>query len=285
MEISKKKPHPSMGIIRLDYCYPPALGDIDHIGTFNFDVYYKVVPGLTFELCQKGERLQGKVEERFRQSIMWLIKEKNVKVITGDCGFMMYYQNFARSLAGVSIPVVLSPICQLPSIACAFSYDEEIIIMTANEEHFMNMKKRLRHHYNIDPENRRYNVIGCDKGRVDGFEAVSEGSRVDTAKVEKGVVKLAQESLIKHPKSTAFLFECTELPPYSDAVREATGLPVYDAITCCSAIMEGFLDNSRFGTNHWQEEWDRQQEDYTYGQNLTPEEWDELQYKPEEKPF
>ena len=37
----------SLGVIRLDYNYPPAPGDIDHPGSYDYDVYYRVVPGLT----------------------------------------------------------------------------------------------------------------------------------------------------------------------------------------------------------------------------------------------
>ena len=35
----------SVGIIRLDYDYPPAPGDIDHPDSFDYKVYYRVVPG------------------------------------------------------------------------------------------------------------------------------------------------------------------------------------------------------------------------------------------------
>ena len=60
-------------------------------------------------------------------------------------------------------------------------------------------------------------MVGCED--VDGFEAVALGEKVDTQKVEPGIVKKAQDALKKFPFSRAFLFECTELPPYSDAVR------------------------------------------------------------------
>ena len=40
--------HASLGVIRLDYDYPPAPGDIDCPESYNYDVHYKVVPGLTF---------------------------------------------------------------------------------------------------------------------------------------------------------------------------------------------------------------------------------------------
>ena len=41
--------------------------------------------------------------------------------------------------------------------------------------------------------------------------------------------------------------QCTELPPYSDALRAATGLPVYDAITCADFFIDSKADNPRFG--------------------------------------
>merc|ERR1719440_1524209 len=44
----------SLGVIRLDYDYPPAPGDIDCPQSFGYDVFYRVVPGLTFEMCQSG---------------------------------------------------------------------------------------------------------------------------------------------------------------------------------------------------------------------------------------
>jgi len=65
--------------------------------------------------------------------------------------------------------------------------------------------------------------------------------------------------------------ECTELPPYSDAVRHATGLPVFDAITNCDFFVNSFRDNARFGKNDWQHAWDGVQDKYTYGANLTEE--------------
>jgi hypothetical protein len=40
-----------LGIIRLDYDYPPAPGDIDCPESFGYDVFYRVIPGFTFGVC------------------------------------------------------------------------------------------------------------------------------------------------------------------------------------------------------------------------------------------
>ena len=91
--------------------------------------------------------------------------------------------------------------------------------------------------------------MGCED--VPGFEAVAVGGKVDTAKVEPGVVAKAKAALKANPKARAILMECTELPPYSDAVRHATGVPVFDAITNCDFFINSFRDNLRFGKNDW----------------------------------
>jgi len=266
---SAKDDHPSMGVIRLDYDYPPIPGDIDCPESFDFPVYYKVVPGLTFEMCQSG-KMTPEVEQRFGDSIKWLIEEKKVKAITGDCGFMMYFQDIARGCAGTDIPIFMSALVQLPAVTCAYAEDEEIIIMTANGKTLEPMRDLIRRECGVDMQQKRYHIVGC--ADVDGFEQVALGGKVDATKVEPGIVALAKKSLEKYPNARAFLQECTELPAYSDAVRMETGIPVYDAITCSQFFMSGFLDNKRFGQNDWHKEWNEKQDDYEFGQHLTAQE-------------
>ena len=43
-----------LGVIRLDYDYPPIPGDVDSQDSFNYDVIYRTVPGLTFAMAQSG---------------------------------------------------------------------------------------------------------------------------------------------------------------------------------------------------------------------------------------
>lgn len=81
----------SLGVIRLDYNYPPAPGDIDCPDSYAYDVFYRAIPGLTFAMCQSG-KLTPEVEKEFIEGIEWLDKVKGVSGITGDCGFMMYNQ-------------------------------------------------------------------------------------------------------------------------------------------------------------------------------------------------
>ena len=163
----------------------------------------------------------------------------------------------------------MSALAQLPAVTCAFAEDEKIIVMTANKKTLLPMHDLIKNECGVETQNPRYVFVGCED--VDGFEAVALGQKVDVEKVEPGIVRKAQETLKKYPEARAFLLECTELPPYSDAIRHATGLPVFDAITNCDFFITGFTDNTRFGKNDWQHEWDGKQDDYKFGDDLTEE--------------
>lgn len=251
-----------LGILRLDYDYPPAPGDIDHPGSFSYKVVYRMVPGLTFDMCQSGV-ITDEVRGELRNAVLFLVGQ-GVDGLTADCGFFMYLQQEIRTLT--TIPVFTSALAQLPAVTCAFAPHERIAIFTANQGSLEPMRSLLRKECGVDPKDRRFVLVGCED--VDGFEAVALGEKVDTARVSPGIVAKALQVTRTDPSIRAILLECTELPPYSDAVRQATRLPVFDAITCVDFFMTGFQDNVRFGDSEWRTVFDGQQDEYTLGQNL-----------------
>jgi len=259
-------PAPCLGVIRLDYNYPPAPGDIDHSGSFMYDVFYRMVPGLTFGICQAGPSGPGwtkEVEDNFVEAIKYL-ESKGVSGITGDCGFMMWFQQLARR--HTTKPVFMSSLSHLPTIVCAMGKHELVAVFTANGKTLEPMRDLIKDECNIDPNDKRLVIVGCED--VAGFEAVAAGAKVDTLKVQPGMVKKCRDTIRKHPNIRAILMECTELPPYSDALRAATGLPVFDAITGCDFFIRGRLDNPNVGLNDWQGKWDGQQDVYKFGMNI-----------------
>lgn len=130
--------------------------------------------------------------------------------------------------------------------------------MTANSKTLEPMRDLIRDECGVDTQDTRYHIIGAQD--VPGFEAVALGEKVNVEKVTPGMVKLAVDALIEFPLARAFLLECTELPPYADAIRHATGKPVFDSITGCDFFISSVQDNVRFGINDWQHEWDGKQE-------------------------
>jgi Asp/Glu/hydantoin racemase len=175
------------------------------------------------------------VEAEFLEAIKEL-EAKGVCGFTGDCGFMMFFQGLARR--NTHKPVFMSALAQLPAVTCAYAQHEQILIMTANGHTLEPMRDLIRDECGVDTQLKRFHVVGCED--VDGFEAVAEGKKVDVAKCTPGIVKKAQDAIKMYPQSRAILLECTELPPYADAIRHATGLPVYDAITNCDFFVMGY---------------------------------------------
>lgn len=257
---------PKLGVIRLDYDYPPAPGDIDHSGSFQYDVFYRVVPGLTFAMCQAG-KMTPMVEQNFVDAIKYL-DSLGVSGITGDCGFMMWFQWLARK--HTTKPVFMSALAHLPAVTCATSSEELIAVFTANGNSLEPMRELLKDECNIDADDKRLVIRGFQD--VPGFEAVAIGGKVDVVKVLPGIVEAAMKTIKEHPGIRAICLECTELPPYADALRAATHMPVYDAITCADYFIRSRMDNPRVGLNEWQEKWDGVQEVQSFACHLSARE-------------
>jgi len=276
-----KKAAASLGVVRLDYDYPPAPGDIDSPESYDYDVFYRTVPGLTFGMCQHavpgtGTPLPAAIMKGFVEAIQYLDQEKNVSGITADCGFFFNLQHEARK--HTKKPVFMSSLCMAPSVAAAYGKDELVAIFTANQFTLEPMRELIKKECGIDPNDQRFVIVGCQDVPIFG-KAVADGLKVDWEAVTPHMVELAKATVKANPTLRAIIFECTELPPYSDAVRQATGLPVFDSITTSNAFIASMQDNLRFGANNWQYAWDEKQDAYKLGQNLSAEDKAKLQSK------
>eukprot|EP00438_Fugacium_kawagutii_P008632 Skav221665 [mRNA] locus=scaffold1750:275453:308368:+ [translate_table: standard] len=103
--VRSQKDHISLGVIRLDYHYPPAPGDVAHPGSYPYEVHYHMVKGLTFEMCQSG-KLTPEVEAAFLQG-------RGLKALEAK-------------------GVIMSSLATLPAITSSYTRDEQIAIFTAN---------------------------------------------------------------------------------------------------------------------------------------------------------
>lgn len=268
---------PCLGVVRLDYDYPPAAGDTDCPASFGYDVTYRVCPGLTFEIAQAG-RFTEKVERAFADAIKYL-ENKGVNAITGDCGFMMAFQVLARKIA--SKPVFMSSMVQCPVIACAYDPGDQILVLTANDKTLKPQKDVLLNSCGFDVDEGRFIIKGCQD--LPYFDAVARGEAVPVEKVQPHMVKMTMDMLKRYPKINAILLECTELPAYADALRAATGLSVWDAITAADFYINACKDNPRFGINDWQQDWDGEVDEYSFGDNLSTKDKEQLKNKIKKK--
>ncbi len=150
---------------------------------------------------------------------------QGVKAITTSCGFNAIFQ---QPLAeAVSVPVFTSSLLQVPLVQRIHGPASEICIVTANAG-------ALR------PAHFSSSGITSTSGlHTVGLEQCQEWNRmfaepdaeIDLAAIEQEVVGTALRALEQHPGIRAFVLECTDLPPYSAAIRRHSGLPVFDFIS------------------------------------------------------
>lgn len=268
----------TIGILRLDYDYPPNPGDLDSPDSFNYPTFFRVVPGLTFEMCQEGG-MPDKVKGHLKDAVEFLTNEKKVSVVTGDCGFMFNYQDLVRSFSR-DIPVVLSALEQLAVLQSMFGKQDKIMVMTANGD-AMRQGAFLKLMEDSGVAMDRIVIVGCQD--VKGFEAVAVGGKVDFDLTEPGIVELAQQNLDKDPSIKAILLECTELPQFADSLRFSTKKPVFDGITGIEWIASSRMNNKNYGIDFEVEE--EEEENYWFGKYLSPEERKDVVNKDALRPY
>ena len=232
-----------MGIIRIDYDYPPIPGDVDDPDTFEFRTRQVVCPKLTFEMAQEGT-YNDVVKANLRNCVL-LLEGSGCVGITGDCGFMQAYQELVGDMT--NLPVFLSSLMQCSALASAYQESEKILVLTANSEALTpETLSRLLSSCHLKKEvHDRFVIMGCQEG-VDGFDAVAKGEKVNASVVRPSLLKKVETFLAKDPQIQAILLECTELPAYADALREKFKLPVFDAVTLIDYFHAARVDNPNF---------------------------------------
>lgn len=150
---------------------------------------------------------------------------EGVRAITTSCGFNAIFQRELAIAAGV--PVFTSSLLQVPFAQQICGPQGDICILTANAGALS--QKHLE----------SVGITSSDGLRIFGLEQCTEWNRmftepdaeVDLTLIEQEILGTARRALDAHPGIKAFVLECTDLPPYSAAIRRQSGLPVFDFIT------------------------------------------------------
>jgi len=254
---------PTLGVLRLDFEYEPTAGDMAHPDTFPYPVYYRVVPGMTYDMCRTG-KMSPQVEQEFINAIKYF-DDRNVCGITHDCGLAMHFQILSRRYT--KRPVFLSPLAQLPAVVCAFGKHELILILTGTRSDFLPLVPLLRDECSVDANESRFIIASC--GHLPGFDDQTFRSTcAEHEKLRKGLLDVVLQKCKEHRQIRAIVSENVSLARFSDLLRAETHLPVFDAFTCCDLFINGAMDNPLFGLNGWQKKWDGKQEQYAFGQHV-----------------
>lgn len=155
---------------------------------------------------------------------------EGIQAITTSCGFNAIFQEELASAIG--LPVFTSSLLQVPMVQCMLGPDSQVCVITANAG-------ALR------PKHLRATGITRTSGlHIVGLEQCPEWRRmfdepdkdVDVPRIAQEVLHTSLRAQAAHPAIRAFVLECTDLPPFSAAIRRQTGLPVFDFITLANFV-------------------------------------------------
>ncbi len=212
---------PFIGIIMLDTVFPRIKGDIGNPDSFAFPVRYKIVKGAVVEkivINPNPEFIQPLIEAGRA-----LILEGAIALST-SCGFLaLFHMELSRSL---DVPVITSSLLQIPQVHEDLASGRKVGIITALEQSLTRA-----HLAGVGIENIPMVIRGMDHSR-EFIRVFIEGKiTLDAAQCEKEMEEVAGELVQTHPEVGAIVLECTNMPPYAEAVRRVTNLPVFDILT------------------------------------------------------
>jgi hypothetical protein len=211
-----------IGILVLDTVFPRIPGDIGHAGTFPFPVlYHKVRNASPSRVVREGDPA---LLEGFVQGARTL-EASGVLAITTSCGFLAMFQ---RQLAeAVRIPVFASALQMVPLVSRMLGPDRAVGILTVEGRAL-----GPRHLAGAGvTEDIPVVIWGLERGHAFAPVLLDNELELDIDAARRENVEAAREMVERHPEVGAIVLECTNMPPYAAAIREATGLPVFDITT------------------------------------------------------
>jgi Asp/Glu/hydantoin racemase len=212
----------AIGILVLDTVFPRVPGDIGHAATFPFPVlYHKVRNASPSRVVREGDPA---LLEGFIQGARSL-EASGVLAITTSCGFLAMFQ---RQLAeAVRVPVFTSALQMVPLVSRMLGPGRAVGILTVEGRAL-----GPRHLAGAGiSEDISVVIWGLERGHAFTPVLLDNELELDVEAARRENVEAAREMMERHPEVGAIVLECTNMPPYATAIRDATGLPVFDITT------------------------------------------------------
>ena len=221
---------PFIGILMLDTTFPRIPGDIGNPDTFPFPVKRHLVKGATVDrVVMEGDpKLLAPFIEAGQE-----LADQGALALTTSCGFLaLFHKELNEALP---IPIFTSSLLSVHLAATLLKPGEKVGILTAR-------KRSLtpRHLAGVG-------IGGKIPIAIQGMDDAPEFSQVflqgkttlDRETCEQEMLAAADQLLADHPEVGPLVLECTNMPPYAQALRRATGRTVFDITTLVNAAYAG----------------------------------------------
>ena len=207
----------ALGVLMLDTRFPRGVGDIGNPATFDFPICYKTVHGAS------PQRVVRECDPALLQPFIdtgFALIDAGASALTTSCGFLVLFQRELQ--AALPVPVWTSSLLLLKDLANAGVVTVDAQALGAD-------------HLRAAGARADTPVEGITADSAFQQTLLHDLPTLDTHDALLQVVGAAQRLLARHPTLTDIVLECTNMPPYADAVRRATGLRVHDITTLIGA--------------------------------------------------
>lgn len=214
-----------LGLVMLDTRFPRPPGDIGHPEAFGaVPVVHRIVRGVwpASVVASAAGLRAGRVVPAFI-GIMRQLEREGALAITTSCGFLVLLQRELQ--ASVKVPVVSSSLLQLPAL---LKEHAQVGVLTISAKHLG--AEHLRAAGVRREQLARVIVQGVAPGGEFARAILGNEAVMDLEKAQADVVAAALALKARAPGLRAVVLECTNMPPYAQAVREATGFALYSLL-------------------------------------------------------
>ena len=226
---------PPLGALTLDYTddihRPP--GDVIMSISYDFPVIQQQVTNATLVNVVKSEQFDDDYINCYVEACNKLEDKGCIGIVT-SCGFLAQIQD--KLASRINIPIATSSLLQIPYVLATTSSKNMIGVLTFDS------KTLNKNHFNgvgvTDEMMKRIVVVGC-KPNNPLQRIIKFGDPYIAKDLEEELVQMAVELVKENPNVKAIVLECTNMPPYSKAIQEKVGLPVYDGITMVNWFYSG----------------------------------------------
>lgn len=222
---------PFLGILALDTVFPRIRGDVGCPESYPFASRVLIVDGADSPAIVRDGEPDDVLLERFIAAAVEL-ESAGARAIVSTCGFLISSQK--KIAAAVKIPVMLSGLSLCPVVAA--SCPGRVGVLTASGTA---LGPNALAAAGIAPEDVAIGGMDGEPVFARTFLATKDqqNKTFDREAMEQAVCKAACDLKDANPDLSAILLECGNLPPYADAIRKATGLPVFHLLEAAALMM------------------------------------------------
>lgn len=198
-------------------------GEIQNAESFEFPVLYQAIDGLHGQLT--GDAPTARVIAAAQD-----LEARGVRALIGaDATLLRFQQDVVKA---VRIPVMLSPLLQLPLIAHVIPAGRTLGVLAVDSE----AASRNIAAMNLNPSRRNIAVASVD-----------DAESVDSEGLRAGMLAAAEKLKTEHPDLGCLVLEGGRMCRHARALHDATGLPIFDALSMTQYIKSGANQNAYAG--------------------------------------